>query len=224
MLRRVPALLLLVSAAPAGAQDEGELRPAWKRLDGPARAEVARRFEAEVAELDTLQNRLLTRGLLLGPSDPALLPGDGPLPYYDPAVHAPGLPIERARLEPTLPRVKRVGQLFFARIPERRLAPSYRYDWGSGEIRRTRDPGDPERVFENALGGYAPGADLVEAIAERALDDGAERAALAAFGHAYTDREGGVFPFTIYDAWSSGEEIEMPDIDNLGIAHDLLDE
>jgi hypothetical protein len=60
---------------------------------------------------------------------------------------------------------------------------------------------------------------------ERALDRGAERKTLAAFAHAYTDRAGNVYPgLTLYDAWASGKELEMPDVDVLGLVHDLLDE
>ena len=45
-----------------------------------------------------------------------------------------------------------------------------------------------------------------------------ERSALAAFGPAYTDRNGNVYPgVTLYDAWASGPEIEMPDVDVLGV-------
>src|SRR5690606_37332929 len=51
-----------------------------------------------------------------------------------------------------------------------------------------------------------------------------QRVALAGFAHAYTDREGNVFPLSLYDAWSSGLEIEMPDVDALGIAHEVLGE
>src|SRR5262249_29966935 len=56
-------------------------------------------------------------------------------------------------------------------------------------------------------------------------DDGSQQKTLAAFLHAYTDREGGVYPgVTLYDAWASGAEIEMPDVDCLGIVHSVLDD
>ena len=85
---------------------------------------------------------------------------------------------------------------------------------------RTGEFRSAQHVFELALAGYAPQADLAVALLEQALDRGEQQLALGAFGHAYTDREGRVFPgLTLYDAWSSGLEIEMPDVDNLGIVH-----
>jgi hypothetical protein len=232
--QRLVPLLLALAAGPAfaastgggqdGGLDDDAVRKLWRRLGRSGRADVAARFEAEVAELDTLQLRLIDAARELEPADPGLLPADGPLPYYDPAVHAPDLPIERRRLKPTHARVKRARRQLFGRVPERRLDSAWRYDWGSGQVLRTGDRSDPERLFENALAGYPPGAGLAEALIERALDDGSQRPALAAFGHAYTDRQGGVYPFTIYEAWGSGQEIEMPDVDNLGIVHDLLGE
>jgi hypothetical protein len=59
----------------------------------------------------------------------------------------------------------------------------------------------------------------------RALHDGSEQKVLTAFGHAYTDRSGTVYTgITLYDAWASGTEIEMPDVDTLGIVHTVLDD
>jgi hypothetical protein len=77
-------------------------------------------------------------------------------------------------------------------------------------------------LFHNALAGFPPDLDLAVALIERALDDGKEQSALAAFAHAYTDRTGTVYPgITLYDALSSGLEIEMPDVDVLGVIHEL---
>ena len=54
------------------------------------------------------------------------------------------------------------------------------------------------------------------------LDGDALRPASAAFGHAYADRSGHAYrTITLYAAWSSGAEIEMPDVECLGILHDL---
>jgi signal transduction histidine kinase len=65
---------------------------------------------------------------------------------------------------------------------------------------RLRDPDDAAALFENALAGAPPDTDLVEAYVERALDDGAQQAALAAVAHAYTDRDGNVYEgLTLYD-------------------------
>jgi hypothetical protein len=57
-----------------------------------------------------------------------------------------------------------------------------------------------------------------------ALDHPAERKHQAAFAHAYTDREGNVYPVTLFEMLSTGIEIERPDVDALGIVHDVLNE
>jgi hypothetical protein len=82
---------------------------------------------------------------------------------------------------------------------------------------------DARRVFENALLGMAPDWDLAEALVELRLDDGSLQKSFQAFGHAYTDRWGGVYPgVSLYDAHASLTQIEMPDVDCLGLVHDLL--
>ncbi len=84
---------------------------------------------------------------------------------------------------------------------------------------------ESDRLFANALSGYVPDVDLARALVLQRLDQGDEQEALAAFAHAYTDRSGNVYTgITLYDAWSSGKRIEMPDVDALGIVHTLLDE
>ena len=111
------------------------------------------------------------------------------------------------------------------RFRSARLDRGLGYDYATREVRHTRDVKDPERIFKNGLAGCAPDLDLCAALVERMLDDGSQQKTLAAFAHAYTDRDGRVYPgVTLYDAWSSGVEIEMPDVDTLGIVHTLLDD
>jgi hypothetical protein len=94
----------------------------------------------------------------------------------------------------------------------------WRYDWGRREVVRTGDFDRAQHVFDGALAGFAPNVDLAQALVERALDDGELATIHGAFGHAYTDREGAVYSgLTLWDAWSSGGEFEMPDVDVLGL-------
>jgi len=70
-----------------------------------------------------------------------------------------------------------------------------------------------------------PSWDLAGALVERALDDGKLQPIFRAFSHAYTDRWGGVYPgVTLYDAHASNTQLEMPDVDTLGIVHEALDD
>jgi hypothetical protein len=119
--------------------------------------------------------------------------------------------------------VKKLRERFFARVPEPELDGIWVYDYGARELRRHGAPDELERIFENALAGFAPELDLATALVELQLDDGAQQKALAAFDHAYADRDGKVFAgISLYDAHCSGIEIEMPDVDTLGIVHDVL--
>ena len=220
---------LLLLATPAAAQDaapdDEALRRAWSFLLPEEQRDAAAQVAAETAALDSFQNRLVRHALELEAIDPGLLPEARPIPVFDPKVHAPKQPIPRRKLPPDDPRAKRQLERFLP--PSARLPgwPAWVYDWGTGEVLRTADWEDPGLVFENALAGLPPRAALAEALVARALDDGTQRVPLAAFGHAYTDREGNVFPgLTLYDAWSSGADMEMPDVDVLGVVHDVLGE
>lgn len=226
------ALTLLTTAAPPPspfcAQDtptDAEVRAAWKALDEDTRRELFEWFRSEVIWLETFQNGLVRYVLEAQPRDPGLWPEAEPAPYYDPAVHAPAQPIPRRALPADGAAVKRKREEFFFRVPGRRLQPAYAYDPAARELRRVAAVDDPDRHFENALAGFRPDHDLAEALVELLLDDGSQQEAARAFAHAYTDRTGGVFTgLTLYDAWASGARMEMPDVDCLGVLHELEDD
>lgn len=201
-----------------------EIRAAWRRLSAEQKADLIEWFRAEVAWLDTFQIRLVRYVIEQEERDPGTWPEEIPAPIYDPAVHAPAQPIPR-RVMPAGPAAKRARAEFFKGVPNRKLHSAWSYDYANGTLRHAPDLEDPERIFENALAGFPPGLDLAEALVERALDDGSQRAVLAAFAHAYSDREGTVIPgVTLYDAWSSGNDMEMPDVECLGLLHELKDD
>lgn len=207
---------------PVSAPDDAKVRKAFSFLTEAEQLDALEEFAAEVEWLDTFRNQLQRFALSLEERDAGLLPLDTPAPFFDPKEHAPRQPIARKVLEPDSSAARKERERIFRRATKSGVRSAWRYDWGQRELFRT-EPESLERTFENALAGCAPGHDLAVAIIERALDDGSQQAALAAFGHAYTDRLGTVFPgVTLYDAWSSGEEIEMPDVDVLGIVHTLL--
>jgi hypothetical protein len=216
-------LVLLAPGAAARAQeapDDARVRRAWSLLLPEEQDDVVSWFSAEVEGLPTLQGQLLRLALALEPSDPGLLPEDPGTTWFDPQEHAPGQPIARRLLAADDRQALAVREKILGRQPARPFPSAWRYDWGRREVVRSADFRAPQHVFELALSGHAPLCDLAEALVTKALDRGEAQLALAAFGHAYTDREGRVFPgVTLYDAWSSGTEIEMPDVDNLGLVH-----
>lgn len=205
-----------------GRRTDAELSKLWKRLDGSGKRALVARLSERLATLDTQQLRLVRS--LQGHAR-AEGPAAGEAPFYDPAVHAPGLPIARKRLPASDPRAKKLLSELVREPDARALRPAWRFDWGRGTVVKDGDDGDPETVFANALHGIPPGLDLARALALQRLDREGERALHAAFGHAYSDRDGNVYPgVTLYDMWSSGETIEMPDVDALGVVHELLNE
>jgi hypothetical protein len=224
------ALLALPQGTPSDPQPRGdppllgdeELRGLWAALDVERRTDVLERVEGELEAAPTLALRLERYALSLLETDPGFLPEDAPPPYFDPERHAPGQPIPRKRLDPNSSAATRQRERFFAKLAPRPVAPAWRYDWGAREIRRSARAGTSDHRFELLLAGSTPKADLAEAVVASLLDAGPAQTELAAFGHAYTDRSGNVYPgVTLYDAWSSGAEMEMPDVDVLGILHQV---
>ena len=222
-------LLLLGLAAPlASAQripSDKSLRRAWDKVDPDLKVEVAEYFRFEVSQLDLAKLRRVRFALELNEEDPGLFPSWEPPGYYDPKKHAPGMPIERKVLPESSAKLRETRKALLPTPLENALVSAYHYDYGTGRIYRTGDPDDPDALFENVLNGYAPDTDLARAALQRALDSGLVRNVLAAFGHTYTDLEGNVYEgITLYDAWRSGKDIFMPDVDVLGVVHDVLDD
>lgn len=201
-----------------------EVRAAWRRLPKEEQAEVLAWFRAECDRRGGYVRGLAQHVLFSVDAPDGGYPRATRLPLYEAARHAPAQPIRRRMLEPTAPEVRRER----ARMGlDDRMDPAARwgYDWALGRVVQVGEPEAPDHLVELALAGRAPEHDLVVALVVQQLDRGEERAAHRAFGHAYATRTGVAYPgITLYDAWSSGEELEMPDVECLGIYHDLYDD
>jgi len=200
-----------------------ELTKLWRGLAAGDRSEIGLWFRSECDGLRNLQAELV-RSVFFSLDVPRyewpVAPADPPL--YDAREHAPAQPIERHFVDDDSAVARRWRERVAAR-GRHRLRPAWRYDYGARSVVLDGDRADLDRLFENALAGYLPEQDLAEALVERALDDGSQQKVLAAFAHAYADRAGNAYrDVTLYDAWGSGEEIEMPDVECLGIVHDVL--
>ncbi len=218
------SLVLLVSAAnPAAPLDRlsEDPRAAFALLAPKERREVADFLESELAHVRTFQLGLARHIVATQDRDPKAWPEATDAPWFDPERHASAQPIPRRRLAADDPRVAAAQKALSVPADPR----AWIYDYASGSVLHRTAHDNPERVFELALRGLPPNADLVLALVERALDDGSEKKSHAAFAHAYTDRSGDAYPgITLYDAWRSGAEIEMPDVDCLGIVNTVLDD
>jgi len=196
-------------------------RRAFALLKPAERKDVVDFLSSELEHERTFQMMLVRYVVANQDRDRLAWPQETEAPYFDPKRHAPAQPIARRRLAHDDPRAAATRMELSVAVDVRAWA----YDWGSGVVLHRVASDTPDRAFELALRGLPPDFDLVTALVERALDDGSERKAHAAFGHAYTDRAGLVFPgITLYDAWRSGTEIEMPDVDCLGLVNVILDD
>ncbi|MEL6713152.1 MAG: hypothetical protein AAFP86_05225, partial [Planctomycetota bacterium] len=134
--------------------------------------------------------------------------------------------IPRVFVDPRDPKVSNAFQRLSKGIPKGEGVPAYRYDWSTGQVVSTGVAwDDPARIARNATLGLGPKTDLAEALVAAQLDSAPMAGHAKAFGHAYADRSGRAFEeITLYDAWSSGAELEMPDVEVLGIIHSLDDD
>jgi hypothetical protein len=214
----------VLSARPRNSfERELRARAAFDALSPDEQSEVIDAFEIECSQLGSFQRTLIDYALASSDRDAGMWPDLEDAPFFEPAVHADKQPIERKALSRDDPHFIAASDDILGRVPARDLESGWVYDYATREIRKLRTWRDPARIFANGLCGMPPEWDLAEALVERMLDDGAQQKACAAFAHAYTDRNGGVYPgITLYDAYVSGAEMEMPDVDCLGIIHEVL--
>lgn len=205
------------------AEEQQRAREAFALLSPVEQAGLVEALASDCRSLGTFQVKLLDYVLGQEDVDPGLRP-DAPAPvWFDPETHAPAQPIPRKLLAADSRAVAIAEREILGVVPPRSAQRGWAYDYGRREVVRLAEERDPWRVFENALCGLPPYWDLAEALVEARLDDGTYQKVLAAFGHAYTDRVGGVYPnITLYDAWISRAPIEAPDVDTLGIMHEVL--
>ena len=216
-------LELVIPRELSGLEADARARRAFLNLSDEEQRDLLMWFEAECENLRTYQH-LLIRYVLDAETRPVeSWPALAPAPIYDPKVHSPGQPIPRRPLAADSSDAVAVRNLILSAPGTRRLDSGWMVDYAQHTLVRLPHQDDPRRRFENALLGMSPDWDLAEALVELALDDGSLQKEFTAFAHAYTDRWGGVYPgVTLYDAYASQQTIEMPDVDTLGILHDLV--
>jgi hypothetical protein len=228
MRRSLPALLLSLAAfgqpQDAPAPTESDLPALIERLSAEDTRRLADYLRLDLSSSDLFQQQLIRHALGMLGKDPGFLEDALPLAWFDPQEHAPGQPIPRRLLAADSPAAERLATALSQRNAPRLWQAGYRYDWGRSQVVRLPGWDDARRELRNAAAGFAPDLDLCEAIACQSLDDGSQAKVLEAFDHAYTDRDGNVYPgVTLFVAWGSGLEIEMPDVDTLGLLHTLFE-
>ncbi|MCA8964930.1 MAG: hypothetical protein KDC48_08580 [Planctomycetes bacterium] len=98
------------------------------------------------------------------------------------------------------------------------------FDWQQGKAAKVGGELSDTKRFANYVHGYAPSADhAVARILEMFDDDPRQRRLGDYFSHLYCDRDGHVFAgVSLFAAWSSGQQIEMPDTDGIAFAQRVL--
>lgn len=150
-------------------------------------------------------------------------PAADPAPYHAVAEFAPGAAARNLVAADTpAHRAATASMAPFRLLPE--LHAEVAYDWRRGTVALAGTPPDAERRFANLAAGLPPGADHAVARILAILDTDPEQRALAEFfEHLYADRDGHVFAgVSLYDAWSSGRKLEMPDADAVAFARKVL--
>jgi hypothetical protein len=222
----------LALAAPPERQDppptDSELQAIWEELPAEARQEVSQWYQAEIAAARTYQSQLVAYVLNGVEHDAKDWPAAKPEPpLYQASVHAPAQVITRRFVtRPDRSREAWIKKVFRARATDP-APPAWVYNYGRGTVVSLVNKGlgstPPTHIFRLALAGRVPDSDLAQAIVAGRLDKGEQRVAHRAFAHAYSDRAGKALrDVTLYDVWGSGLKMEMPDVECLGIVHDVL--
>lgn len=99
-----------------------------------------------------------------------------------------------------------------------------RYDYGTDSAWDLGIEPGHEAALTDYLWGFPSDPDLILAWLEMSFDFDRKQNKIATyFNHAYCDRNGACFPnITLYDAWASQSGIEMPDVDVIAYANDIL--
>jgi hypothetical protein len=151
-------------------------------------------------------------------------PIETPRPFHDPEVWAKGVAPKRTLVREGAPAHRKVREKFPAIEVLPDLHKAVRYDWGTGKVERAAAPLTDEQAFENLLRGYPPGADAAVAHVQEMLDrDRPHGAEAEYFEHLYADLDAKVYEgITIYEAWYSSELMDVPDVDAIPFAVQIL--
>jgi hypothetical protein len=144
--------------------------------------------------------------------------------FYDPTTYAPrGGAARRAPVDPASVEAAEKRGLFKPWDNELPFAARVSWSFSRDVAFESGEPLDPVRQLENYLNGYPPRADVLVAWLEKKFDfDPAMNLAADHFDHLYCDLNGHAYPeITLYDAWSSGNGMDMPDVEVIAFARRL---
>lgn len=153
----------------------------------------------------------------------AAYPALTPLQYFPPQQYAANAPARRL-LAASAPEHQRVAANFPPPPFLDDLACGVVFDWNTGKAALAPQQPTVDERFANLAHGYLPGSDqAVAQILQTLVGDPAQHPPTPFFEHLYADRDGRVFAgIRLYDAWYSGKLVEVPDVDAIAFARQLL--
>lgn len=219
-MRRGPVVCLLVTGwLGAQAPATATLLARARELTAERRAEIVRTIEQRlVRDRDEHLQRIQSsaRGV-------AAYASPEPKTWFEPREFAPAAAARHlVAAGSSTHRTATAGMAAFVCLPE--LHGVVHYDWGRAvAVHAGGEPGADQRL-ENYSHGLPPAADQALARTLATLDQDPRQHRLAAyFEHLYADRQGQVFAgVTLFDAWSAGSVVEMPDTDAIAFARQIL--
>lgn len=224
---RVGCLSVLLTAAPA--QDQApdavqvptaeQLTARLQKLDAEARATVVRNVEKRLLR----EQSHLVQNVLDRERGPSAYPAPAARVWFEPRDYAPVAAPRQLVAAGTAGHRAATGRCRpFEFLPDLQVA--IVYDWALGKAVRVAPNLGPEARFANLVRGFFPHSDHAVAQVLEALDDDPDQRALGDyFEHLYGDRNGAVFAgVSLYDAWNSGIQLEMPDTDAIAFAVRIL--
>ncbi len=191
-----------------------------------------RRFSEEIQ--DSLI-RQLERKVQLDPNDAIQrvvsmqrshekLPMANSTPYHKASDWAKGVARKRGLVVRGDERHTTIREKYPARILMPDLHKAVFYDWATGEIVKRGRPLSRRERMENLYHGYPPGADDALARLLKKFDNNKKMRKVGRYlSHLYADLGANVYEgVTLYEAWYSGELIEVPDVDAVPFAYRIL--
>jgi hypothetical protein len=160
----------------------------------------------------------------------ALVPGTRSAipPFHDPKEFTPGEAargrVVRVLAAPDSLEAASVRERFRPWLNQPPYSARLAWDHGANQALAWAPQLDARGRLYNVLNGYPPEADVLVAWLLSQFDfEKKHDAAARYFGHCYADLNGKVYgDVTLYDAWSSGSGMDMPDVDTIAFARKLM--
>jgi len=144
--------------------------------------------------------------------------------YYEPKKYAPLFPRCFASKKNAGSEIQMKVAIFRPWESEPPFMARIIYDFGTNIAYDSGSNPIPEDALWDLLHGYCPGDDIIVAWLMKKLDFNSDLDKQAIhFSHVYCDLEGKAFKeITLYDAFASGEKLDMPDGDVIPFARHIL--